>query len=416
LHVVVIGCGLAGVTTAYFLRRSGAEVTVVDRAAGPARETSFANGSLLTPSLADPWNAPGIFTRLFKSFGSADAPMLMHAKQIPGMWRWGLRFLANSRHQKFEESYLHNTRFAIFSQQTMAEMRAETALDFGYTDSGILKIFEEQSALDEAVKVAHWLKQVNIRHARLDVDQLMETEPALQPIRDRLVGAVHYLDDEVGDARLYCEALHSLLSENQVNFRFSEQVLDFELKPHGIRAVRTPSGRLAADAFVLAAGSFSRGLAGKLKLGIPLVPAKGYSITVPVSENVPRLPVVDDTLHAVVVPLGGKSLRVAGTAEFAGFDTTIRQERINNLIGLLGRVYPQVDIGGKGLEAWSGLRPMSPDGRPILGGCKLDNLFLNTGHGALGWTLACASGRVVAEQTMGEALSYDITPFQLSRF
>lgn len=416
MHVVVVGCGLAGLTTAWYLHRAGVQVTVLDRAAGPARETSFANGSLLTPSLADPWNAPGVFMQLLRSIGRDDAAMLLHLDQLMGLGGWGVRFLLNSRRRKFEASYLANVRLARFSQQAMAEMLANSPVEFDFVQRGILKIFENTSSLENAIKVAHWLKQVGIEHRVLEAGELSIFEPALQGIGERLIGGIHYPGDEVGNARRFCEGLADGLAGEGVTFAFNRPVLDFEVEGGRIVSVATPHGPVHADAYVLAAGSYSPELARKLKVKVPVVPAKGYSITVPAPVPSPRMPVVDDGLHAAVVPLGDDLLRVAGTAEFAGYDDAVRPERIANLLGLLNKVIPGVETDPARLEAWAGLRPMTPDGRPILGACQVENLHLNTGHGALGWTLACGSGKVVAEGVMGQVPSCEIAPFRLDRF
>lgn len=413
MHVVVIGCGLAGISCAYYLHQSGVQVTVLERQPAPGRETSFANGAMLTPSLADPWNSPGVFGQLMRSLGKADSAMLLHLSQLPKLARWGLTFLANSRRSQFEESYLHNALLAQTSQTLLADLRADTGIDFEFQRGGILKVFEDSKALDDAVLVAQWLRQAGVSHRRLTVDELIQLEPALQPGAGRLVGAIHYPDDQVGNARLYCERLAAWLTGAGVSFRFATEVVGFETAGGSIRELNTSTGVIEADAFVLAAGSFSTALARQLRLRIPVVPAKGYSITVE-SAIQPRYPVVDDALHAAVVPLGGR-LRVAGTAEFSGFDTTIREDRILNLTRLLNRVYPDVQLDDVELNAWAGLRPMPADGRPLLGQAGPTNLYLNTGHGALGWTLANASGKVVAEQITGASPSIDAAPFLASR-
>lgn len=413
MHVVVIGCGLAGISSAYYLQQLGVQVTVVERQPAPARETSFANGAMLTPSLADPWNSPGVFSQLLRNLGKTDSAMLLHLSQVPKLARWGITFLANSRRSQFEASYLHNVLLAQASQTLLADLRADTGIDFEFQQGGILKVFEDPQALNDAVLVAQWLQQAGVSHRRLTVDELLQLEPALQPGAGRLVGAVHYPDDQVGNAQLYCEQLAVWLAGAGVGFRFATEVVGFEAAGGSIRALKTSAGVIEADTFVLAAGSFSTALARQLKLRIPVVPAKGYSITV---ESViqPLYPVVDDALHAAVVPLGGR-LRVAGTAEFAGFDTEVREGRILNLTRLLQRVYPDVQLDDVELNAWAGLRPMPADGRPLLGQAGPANLYLNTGHGALGWTLANASGKVVAEQITGVSPSIDGAPFQASR-
>lgn len=421
MHVAVIGCGLAGISTAYFLHRAGASVTVLDRAPAAGREASYANGALLTPSLADPWNAPGALTDLLRSLGRDDAAMLLHLGQVPRLGFWGLRFLLNSRPARFQESFLHNVRLARYSLELLGEIESHTGIGFEHAPSGIVKVFEGEESFRKGVAVAHWLKQAQIRHEVLDRQALLALEPALAPGGERLIGGVLYPDDEVGNARLYCEALTAWLRGEGVNFRFSELVRGFAAGRGGIVSLATARGMLNVDAVVLAAGSYSRPLGRMLGMRLPVVPAKGYSITVPVSEAdragcLPSRPVVDDALHAAVVPLGGDRLRVAGTAEFSGFDLTVRPERIDNLKHLLGRVLPQVTLPAKDPASWAGLRPMTPDGRPVLGGSRVPNLFVNTGHGALGWTLAAGSGKVVADLVMGEGSAHDVAPFLMSRF
>lgn len=417
MHVLVIGSGLAGVSTAYYLHRGGADVTVLDRSTAPGRETSYANGAMLTPSLADPWNAPGVLRTLMRSFGNDDAPMLLHLGELPRLALWGLRFLRNARRERFEASFLHNVSLARYAQTLLADIRRETGIEFEFRAGGILKVFEDPQALEAAVRVAHWLKQAGIGHRVLDVPALIALEPQIAGAAERLVGAVHYPDDQVGNARLYCETLARWLTEAGVRFRFSEQVLGFQRPAGRLVAVRTARGILQADAVVLAAGCDSPSLARQLGLKVPVVPAKGYSITVSVADGaLPAYPVVDDALHAAVVPLGRNRLRVAGTAEFAGFDRRVRQPRIDNLVRLLNRIYPSVPTEGRPLDAWAGLRPMSPDGRPLLGATRQRNIYLNTGHGALGWTLATASGKVVAEQVLGLSPTHDAAPFAPDRF
>ena len=413
MHVAVIGAGLAGVSVAYYLQQAGAQVTVVDRQPGAAQETSYANGAMLTPSLADPWNSPGVFGQLVRNLGRSDAAMLLRLGAIPGLAGWGIRFLANSSPSKFDASYRQNMALALYSQELLGELRLRTGIEFEFQEGGILKVFEDAAALEDAVAVGHRLKQAGLTHRLLNVDELVQLEPMLQPGSERLVGAVHYPDDQVGNAGLYCTGLTTWLAGEGVCFRFGERVRGFDSAGGMIRAVETSAGRIDADAVVLAAGSFSADLARQLKIGVPVVPAKGYSITLDTPAS-PRYPVVDDALHAAIVPLGAR-LRVAGTAEFAGFDPTVREERIANLLRLLTRVYPQIEVDDSPLNAWMGFRPMSADGRPLLGQLGPDNLYLNTGHGALGWTLANASGKVVSEQILGLEATIDPTPFLASR-
>jgi D-amino-acid dehydrogenase len=418
VRVVVIGCGLAGLTTAYYLRRQGADVTVVDRAPGPARETSYANGSMITPSLADPWNAPGVLSALLKSLGNEESSMLLRMKALPSLLGWGLRFLRNSTPARYEKSFLTNVRFACYSQHVMRDLLQRHTLQFDYVSDGTVQVFSDAPSFKRGREVASWLRQTGLNHRSLTPEDLIELEPALEPVIERFTGAIHYPDDEVGNARRFCEALGEVAADEGVELRFSEMLISVERSRRRIVSVTTARERLVADAYVLAAGSFSWPLAKEFGIRVPVRPAKGYSITVPLGSTPvkPRYPVVDDACHAAVVPLGRDQLRVAGTAEFTGFDTAVSPQRIANLEKLLARVYPRVECPSGQVEAWCGFRPMTPDGRPIIGRSAVDNLFLNTGHGALGWTLACGSGQGLADLITGSAPGHDLAPFSPNRF
>ncbi len=417
MHVLVIGCGLAGVTTAYFLQENGAQVTVLDRATGPARETSFANGSLITPSLADPWNSPGVFGVLLRSLGREDSPMLLRPKVLPSLASWGLSFLRNSSQARYESSFLKNVRISAYSQTVMATLLHKHPLQFEHVMEGTLQVFRSPEGLEDALKVAHFLKQVQVRHLALTREELIEFEPALAPIRDDLSGAINYPDDEVGNARLFCEELCRVAKDEGVQFRFSEQVLSIERVRNSVTGVVTAREKLTADAYVLATGSYSPEFAKKLGFRLPVRPAKGYSLTVPMDKAnpQPRYAVIDDELHAAVVPLGDK-LRIAGTAEFTGFDLNINPRRIANLLALLKRIYPEHPVSEQRMEAWTGLRPMTTDGMPILGSSPIANLFLNTGHGPLGWTMACGSGKIVADLVIDRRPEFDGSAYGYDRF
>jgi D-amino-acid dehydrogenase len=386
-------------------------VTVIDRAPGPAKETSFANGSMITPSLADPWNAPGVFKVLLGSVGREDSPLLLRPAAALGMLRWGLSFLRNASPRKFAQAYLRNVRFSQYSQRVMRELLQHHELSFDHVCDGTIKLFRDGPAQEAGIKMAHFLKQVNVAHRVLTVDELLDMEPALTAVAGQLSGAIAYPGDETGDARKFCEELRRLLQDQGVRFRYSEQVLRFARKAKRITALITPTGTLTADAYVLAAGSFSTPLARQLGFRLAVAPVKGYSITAPMGDwaQPARYPIVDDQLHAAIVPVGNR-IRVAGTAEFAGYDLSIAPARIDNLRSLLARTYPEFEstLADATLDAWSGLRPMTPDGSPVLGRSPVANLFLNTGHGALGWTMACGSGKVVADIVCGNDCDIDL--------
>jgi D-amino-acid dehydrogenase len=419
MRALVLGSGLAGITAAYFLRKNGLDVTVVDRAAGPARETSYANGSMITPSLADPWNSPGVFGVLLRSLGRENAAMLLRPSALPSLIGWGIAFLRNSSKRNFERNYLSNVGFVHYSQWVMRDLLQAHALAFDHVYDGTVKIFRDPAAYDYGIKVAHFLKQAGVQHRPLDRAALLDAEPQLDAVIDEICGGIAFPGDETGNARLFCEELRRVCATDGVAFRFGENVVDIATDRKRVTGLRTAKETLAADVYVLAAGSFSATWAKHLRFELPVRPAKGYSISVPMHrwERRPRVPIVDDSLHAALVPVGGV-LRVAGTAEFAGYDTAVRPERIENLRNLLRRVYPQFAESVEGIDVnpWCGLRPLTPDGMPIVGRTPLDNLFVNTGHGPLGWSMACGSGKAVADIAAGRATDIDIGAFALTRF
>ena len=402
MKVTVVGAGLAGTASAFFLAEAGCAVTVIDRGAEPASETSHANGSMITPSLANPWNEPGVLATLVRSLGREDAPVMLRPRAVPSMLRWGLAFLRNSRRATFEHSFLRNVEFIQYSQGVMHELLQRHSLSFDHAMEGTLQVHRDPAALESAQRTAEMLEPAGVRHDVLDRAGVVAHEPALAPIAEQLVGGVAYPDDEVGNARSFCLELRRLAEAQGADFRFNESL-------YGLR------GLLDRGNVVLAAGSYSPGLARDVGLDVPVRPAKGYSITVPIGDTVPRprVPVIDDALHAAVVPLGN-ALRVAGTAEFAGFDRSVNASRIKNLKRLLEAIYPDLPMP-RDVSPWCGLRPMTPDGMPIVGPSGVDGLFLNTGHGHLGWSMACASGKAISDLVTGQSPEVDLAPFSLGR-
>jgi D-amino-acid dehydrogenase len=417
MNVLVIGSGLIGLTTAYFLRRRGCQVTVVDREEGPGRQTSFANGGLLTPSMPEPWNAPGCWRELLTSLGRSDSELKLRLRALPGMLGWGVMFLRNSHRTRFERNTRSNLRLALFSLGTMASLREQAHIDYGGAAAGSLKIFRRRAELDAAVADAERLHTEGLEFRRLSREQTVAIEPALAPIAAQLAGAIHYGGDELGDAHRFCVALAERAREQGVEFAFGTVVSGLEVRSGRVTGLLSTGGVRVADQYVVAAGSYSTPLLRPLGICLPVRPAKGYSVTFdgPAPESAPRIPIVDDELHAAVVPFGA-AIRVAGTAEFAGYDLTLRPERVRNLIGLVQRLLPRAGLEPAQARPWCGLRPMSADGVPIIGPTPISNLWVNTGHGHLGWTLAAGSARLLADLLYGQRPAVDPTDYALARF
>ncbi len=420
MNVVIIGAGLVGITSAYALHKAGAKVVVVERRRGPGLETSYGNAALQHPSLVDPWNSPGVGWDLLKWIGRDDAPMLLHLAQVPQLAGWGLRFLMNSRAPRFQANTLKNLRLALLSRREMAAIREETRVAYQCRKTGTLAVARSAAVLRAAQAHAAFIAPHGIQFRSLSRDETVALEPALLPIASAIQGAVFYPEDERGDPHAFSVEMTNYLTARGVTFLFDTEVTALRADKKRVRAVDTLAGEIEADAFVLAAASLSPALAAPLKVRIPVRPVKGYSATIEAKGNpfLPKTPVSDAGLHAAVVPIGDDRLRVAGTAEFAGFDNAVRKPRVDNLLKLLKRIYPKfvesVDVSH--FEAWTGFRPVSPDGVPIVGATRMANLFVNTGHGHIGWTTAAGSARLLADVMLGRAPLLLAREYGLARF
>lgn len=416
MRVVVVGSGLIGITTAYFLRRCGHEVTVIDREEGPGQGASFANGALLTPSMAEPWNAPGVWRVLLNSLGRFDTSMQLRLRALPSLAGWGVTFLRNSRAERFERNALSNLRLALHSIDLMQAMREQTDLDYGYSSRGSLRLFRDPAALDLAQRAAARNVAEGLRYRLVSPSEAVALEPTLAPIAHHLTGAVHYQNDEMGDALRFCVALTDLAQRQGVEFVFRCQVQALEIRSGRVTAALSEGRRYTADQYVVAAGSHSTGLLERLSVGLPVRPVKGYSLTFAEQSglSVPTVPIVDDHTHVAITPLNG-GIRVVGLADFCGYDLTLSAARMDYLLGLLQGMFPQVPWERAQAKLWCGLRPMSADGVPIVGQTRLANLWVNTGHGHLGWTLAAGSAQLLSELISGVSSTIDPSPYALSR-
>ncbi len=387
---------------------------VIEREAGPGRQTSFANGSLLTPSMPEPWNAPGCWRTLLASLTRSDSPMQLRLKALPGLASWGIAFLRHSAAAHYQRHTLHNLQLASYTLKVMAAIRADTAIDYGRTARGTLRLFRDAAALDTALRASPAVA-AGLMVRKLSREQTLELEPALTPIAAQIAGAIHYPVDETGDAHQFCRALAEHAQRLGVQFRFSTEVASIETRSGRVTQVASAGERFQADNYIVAAASYSRPLLQSVGIDLPVQPVKGYSVTIQVPSPSLSVPIIDDELHAVVVPLEG-AIRVAGTAEFAGYDRTLNAARIRNLLNLLHRILPQMRFDADAARPWCGLRPMSPDGVPIIGRTPLSNLYVSTGHGPLGWTLAAGSAELLADLMEGRAPAVEPACYDPKRF
>jgi D-amino-acid dehydrogenase len=416
---LVIGGGLLGVTSAWYLQERGFAVTVLERREATALETSYANGGLITPSQSDPWNGPGTALNLIKWLGRDDSPLLLRPGALPGMWRWGLKFLASSRMKHWWPATEANLRLGLYSVASLRQLREQLHLDYEHLSRGTLKIFRDEETLEHSDLLARSLAPIGLKHQALDPGQAIELEPLLAPLRDELAGAIHYPDDESGDAQRFTRLMEDKAREAGVTFRFGAEVSGFKRRLDRIEAVQCGDEELRADVYVLAVASRTPALATPLGLKLPIYPVKGYSLTLSVPDLEPALsvPLVDFEHKIVITPLG-KRLRVAGTAEFAGFDGRENPRRSAGILKHTLRLLPQLAGRVKPGEVlhWNGLRPMTADGPPILGSTRYSNLFLNTGHGPLGFTLAAGSSRAVADIAAGREPEIPLAAYSVARF
>ena len=417
MKALIIGSGLIGTTSAYFLARRGWEVSVLDRQEGPGRETSFANGSLLTPSMPEPWNAPGSWRLLLKSLPRSDSALKLRLKALPQLAGWGLGFLRNSSPARYRRNSLRNLKLALHSVQVMEELRREINIEYGGASPGTLRVIRDPAALARALAWAEELRAEGMTYRPLSATQVVELEPALAPIGGQLAGGIHYPVDEMGNAYKFCVALADHARRAGVEFLFQTPVTRIELDKGRVAAVLSGERRFTADRYVVAAGSYTPLLLKRLGLSLPVKPAKGYSITFerPPLDPPFRVPVADDDFHAVVVPLENV-IRVAGTAEFTGYDLALTEARIANLLTLVNQVLPNGGFERSQATAWCGLRPMSVDGVPIIGPTPIANLWTNTGHGPLGWTMAAGSGHLLADLMTGGSPAVEPEAYALARF
>lgn len=416
MKVVIIGSGLAGVTSAWYLRRRGHDVTVIDRAQGPGLETSFANGGLLTPGMCEPWNAPGAWKVLLGSLGRSDASLQLRMGTLPGLAGWGMTFLKNSTAAAYERHHRSNLRLSMFSLKAMQALRDQAQIEYGRGALGSLGIFRDRDALAHAEAEISKLNGTGLACRRVSTAEALELEPALAPLADQLSGAMFYESDETGDAHRYCVALAERARAAGVEFKFGTEA-SIEKHSGKVAAVVSGGKRYTADHYVVAAGSYSTLLMRQAGVRLPVRPAKGYSVTFENEGERPLLgrPIIDHHLHVVIVPFTNAT-RVAGTAEFAGYDQSLNPVRVRSLLSTVRDILPQGRWEESAAKPWCGLRPVSPDGVAIIGSTPISNLWINSGQGPLGWTCAAGSAQLLTQLMSGDEPGIDPSPYSLARF
>ncbi|MFF7709502.1 D-amino acid dehydrogenase [Pseudomonas sp. NPDC007930] len=400
---LVIGAGVIGATTAYYLAQAGETVTVLDAQPEAGLDTSFANGGLLAANSALPWSSPGTPRQLFKWMGNEQAPLLLRPAAIPSLSGWGLKFLANCRAPKYLATAADLTGFAQRSLALMDVLLARQPLAFDAGSGGFLEIFKGPGAMQAAEGFAHMLRGMGASVRALSAAHCVELEPTLAPIEAQIATGLWLENDRWGDARLFTQAIAQAAQRLGARFRFNTPVQRLQVQGGKVQGVWAGGELIEAARVVVCAGALSQRLLAQAGVALPVAPVKGYSLTLAVADVgfAPQRPIVDDHEHICVTPLGDR-LRVAGTVEFAGFDRSLRPGRVANLKQALSNLYPQLRMPER-IDAWCGLRPMSADGKPFIDRTPVQGLVVNTGHGALGWTLACASAEATCAVLRGEA-------------
>ena len=411
---MVIGGGLIGLATAWALTERGEPVRVLEALRFVGHGTSFANGGLVTPSMSDPWNAPGAARHLAAAFLDPAAPMKLRVAALSGLLRWGMRFLHHSSPQRYRMAAESSFRLASLSVRTTREWRERLALQYDGRASGALSIFRRGSDAAEQEALSRHLAALGLRYTRLDTAAAVALEPALAAASSRIGAALHFPDDEVGDGHALCAALAAAISAGGGHIETGRVVRRIVVGSGRVSALDVDGEQLPVRRVVVAAGVASAALLRAAGVPVAIAPAKGYSLTVDLAGRAapPRLPLSDAARHVVLTPLGQR-LRIAGTAEFAGSDLRLRPERIAPLAAAMREIYPALARAADPATgiAWTGLRPVSADGLPYIGATAIEGLYVNAGHGALGLTLAAGSGVLLANLLQGASAPLDPAPF-----
>ncbi|MDE2376366.1 D-amino acid dehydrogenase [Bradyrhizobium sp.] len=416
MKVLILGSGVIGVTSAYYLARAGHEVTVVDRQPQPALETSFANAGEVSPGYASPWAGPGVPVKAIKWLLMKHGPLVVRPKLDPAMWVWLLKMLRNCTQARYAINKSRMIPIAEYSRDCLRSLRSEIRIRYDERAQGTLQLFRQQAQLDHTGDDIAVLKQYGVPYEVLDRAGCIAAEPALSGVKDKFVGGLRLPQDETGDCHMFTQALAAEAERLGVRFMFNVAIDGLIADGSRVTGVATGAGPLQADAYVVALGSWSPRFVAPLGIALPVYPVKGYSITVPIgnADGAPVSTVMDESYKVAITRLGDR-IRVGGTAEVSGYSDRLHAARRATLDHSLTDLFPR---GGDLSRAtfWCGLRPMTPDGPPVIGPTRYANLHLNTGHGTLGWTMACGSGRVLADLLSGKKPEIDTRELAVDRY
>jgi D-amino-acid dehydrogenase len=416
MKVVVLGAGVIGVTSAWYLAQAGHEVVVIDRQIGPALETSFANAGEISPGYASPWAAPGIPLQALKWLFMRNAPLVLRPRADPAMARWVLAMLRECSASRYAINKSRMIRLARYSLDKLTALRTEQGIEYDERSRGTLQLFRTGRQLAKIAKDIDVLKADGVPYEVLDRAGCIAAEPGLARSEATIAGGLRLPLDETGDCHKFTASLARLAAQRGVTFQFGRAVQRLDVDQGRVSAVVTDAGRVEADQVLVALGSFSPAMVRALGLKVPVYPIKGYSITAPIASEdaAPVSTLLDETYKVAITRLGDR-IRVGGMAELSGFTTDLPLARRATLEQSLTSLFPgaaRVDEA----SFWSGLRPMTPDGTPIVGPTNAPNLYLNTGHGTLGWTMACGAGQLIADLMSGRTPEIRADDLALSRY
>lgn len=417
MKILVMGAGVVGVTTAYFLARQGAEVTVIDRQPGPGLETSYANAGELSYGMTSPWAAPGIPMKALKWLFMKRRPLFIWPLISPTMWMWGLQMLRNCNEESYRINKSRMVRISNYSRDCLPELISETGIEYDGRAQGTLQLFRTEKQLKASKSDQEILSEYDSPFEVLDREGCMAAEPALAEVPNKFVGGLLLKADRTGDCRMFTTALAEKCESIGVTFHYGQTITSIAISGDNVEGVETePAGRFTADRYVCAMGSFAARILRPIGIRLPVYPVKGYSVTVPVKEDryAPQSTLMDET-HKVAITRLGDRIRVAGQAEIAGYSHRLGPHATDTVRYVINDLFPKGSDLSKA-EGWTGLRPMTPDGTPVLGPSRYTNLFLNTGHGTLGWTMSAGTGRAIADLVLDREPEIDFEGLTVERY
>ncbi|WP_447412058.1 D-amino acid dehydrogenase [Acinetobacter baumannii] len=415
MRVIVLGSGVIGVASAYYLARQGAEITVLDRQSGPAEETSFGNAGQISPGYSTPWAAPGIPFKAVKWMFQHHAPLAINLDGSMWQLQWMAQMLKNCNPQSYAVNKERMMRVAEYSRDCLRELRKDTGIHYENRAKGTLQLFRKEAQMEAVQRDISVLEECGVSYELLNGNELGRVEPALANAQDKLVGGLHLPNDETGDCYLFTNALAQIAKELGVNFQFNQNVEKLIVEGDEIKGVQVNGKVLTADRYVLAFGSYSRDFLKPLDLQLPVYPVKGYSLTIPIVDPAfaPQSTVLDET-YKIAITRFDQRIRVGGMAELSGFNLGLNEDRRATLQMVTQDLFPGGDM--EQASFWTGLRPMTPDSTPIIGATRFKNLFLNTGHGTLGWTMACGSGKLISDIVLNHKTDISTDGLSIQRY